>query len=281
MLRSLSSLVRRALLLGVLLLGASASRAAAVSVSPSALYIDARTRSGILTLVNTGTRAEEIEITFAFGYPMVDSLGNVGVVLVTAVPDSEPSAVAWLRAFPRRLRLEPGQRQVVRVMVQAPANLPPGEYWGRVLVRSRGAQPPVEQQTEQIRLNVEVETVIATAVSYRAGSVTTGLEIGASRAMPADSVVRVALALKRTGNAAFLGRVQMEVLAPNGERIATHQEDIAVYRTLPRTFVIPVRRRPASWAGYTVRYVIDTERPDLPPEGPISAPRIEGRVPLS
>jgi hypothetical protein len=49
------------------LLALTPSVGRAVTVSPNALFIDSRTRSGVLTLYNPGTTAEEIEITFSFG----------------------------------------------------------------------------------------------------------------------------------------------------------------------------------------------------------------------
>ncbi|HEY0994498.1 MAG TPA: hypothetical protein VGD77_00775 [Gemmatimonadaceae bacterium] len=277
-----AALRRGRLLLGaIVLLAAAAPHARAVTVSPSALYIDHRTRSGVLTLINTGTRAEEIEIGFAFGYPRADSLGNVTVQLLDSVPTGEPSAVAWLRAFPRRIRLEPGQRQAVRVLVQPPAGLAPGEYWARILVRSRGAQPPIEQQQGDIKLQVEVETVIATAVSYRNGEVSTGLAEKALRASAAaDSLVRVWMSLSRQGNAAFLGHVRSELVNPSGDVVARTEDDIAVYRDMERKFeiVLPPELRGRSLAGYRVRYLIDTTRPDLPPGGPLPAPPRQGTV---
>lgn len=274
----------RLLLAGAALLAVGAQRAHAVTVSPSALYIDHRTRSGVLTLINTGTRAEEIEIGFAFGYPRADSLGNVTVQLLDSVPAGEPSAVTWLRAFPRRIRLEPGQRQAVRVLVQPPAGLAPGEYWARILVRSRGAQAPIEQQQGDIKLQIEVETVIATAVSYRNGDVTTGLNERALRAtVVADSLVRVWMTLARQGNAAFLGHVRSELLSPSGEVVARTEDDIAVYRDMERKFeiVLPPELRGRSLAGYRVRYLIDTTRPDLPPGGALAAPDRQGTIALT
>ena len=271
----------RLILAALALIAAAAPAAFAVTVSPSALYIDHRTRSGVLTLINTGTRAEEIVIGFSFGYPRADSLGNVTVQLLDSAPPGEPSAVPWLRAFPRRLRLEPGQRQAVRVLVQPPAGLAPGEYWARILVHSRGAQPPIEQQQGDINLQVEVETVIATAVSYRNGEVSTGLAERALGASPAaDSLVRVWMALSRQGNAAFLGHVRSELLDPRGEVVARTEDDIAVYRDMVRTFeiVLPPELRGRVREGYQVRYFIDTTRPDLPPGGPLPAPSRQGTI---
>jgi fimbrial chaperone protein len=264
-------------LLALALLVSFAVPAWAVTVSPSALYIDHRTRSGTLTLVNTGSLAEEIEINFMFGYPRADSLGNVSVQVVAEAPLGEPSLVPYLRAFPRRLRLEPGQRQVVRIFVQPPAGLAEGEYWGRIAITSRGGQAPIEQQQGEIRLQVNVETVVISAVTYRNGTVTTGVELADLAAQRGDSSVRVAMTLKRTGNAAYLGRLRMELVDAGGTVVAQATEDIAVYRDMQRIFTL---HAPAMLApgAYTVRYAVDVERPDLPPEGPLPAPQRTGTI---
>ena len=256
----------------------SASNAFAVSVSPNALYLDNRTRSGLLTLYNPGTLPEEIEIGFAFGYPTSDSLGNANVSLVAIAPEGEPSLVPFLRAFPLRLRLAPGQRQVVRIMVNPPANLPNGEYWGRITVTSRGGQPPIEQQQGNITLSVALQTVIVAAVTYRNGPMETGLDIGTGSATVTDNGVLVLLDLTRKGNAAFIGRLVAQLVAPNGNVVAQEEADIAVYRQIRSRVLIPITARPANTAGYKVRFSIDNERPDLPPEGPLKTPRFTGEL---
>jgi hypothetical protein len=254
--------VVRAALVLVVLLAIFALRAAAVSVSPVALYIDNRSRTGALTLFNPGTLPEEIEIDFAFGYPVSDEEGNVSVPLVEEAPAGEPSAVPWLRAFPRRLVLQPGQRQVVRVMVQPPAGLAEGEYWARVLVRSRGGQPPIEQQRGDVRVQLDVETVVVVALSYRNGSVSTGLRVVDASARRAADGIEATIDLDRLGNAAFIGRVRAELLDGRGRVVSASEEVLAVYRGIRRRLVVPV---PAGAAGpFRVRFVMDTDRDDLP-----------------
>src|SRR5688500_4430590 len=131
---SSTRIVKRTGILLALFLAVSALRAAAVSVSPMAVYLDQRTRTGTITLYNAGTRPEEIGVEFAFGYPQSDEAGNITVPITDTVPAGEPSAVGWLQAFPRRLVLQPGQRQVVRIMIRPPEGLEEGEYWARALV---------------------------------------------------------------------------------------------------------------------------------------------------
>jgi fimbrial chaperone protein len=264
------------------LLAMSPAAARAVTVSPNALFIDSRTRSGVLTLYNPGTLPEEIEISFAFGYPRSDLAGAISVALADSAPAGEPSVLGFVRAFPRRLRLEPGQRQTVRILMQPPAGLAEGEYWGRVLIRSRGGRPPVEQQTGGIRMQIDLETVIVGAVNYRNGSMRTGVAMDSARAAvsPQGDTVRVVADLSRQGNAAYLGHLKLELVGANGRVLATVDDDLAVYRSLRMVESIAVPPG-TSLAGATIRYHLSTVRPDIDPESRLPAEPVTGTVPLS
>ena len=67
--------------------------AQAVTVSPTAVYISAKSPSALLTLINTGSRPEEIELSIGFGYPVSDSAGvlHVDIVDSAAAPGSPRS----------------------------------------------------------------------------------------------------------------------------------------------------------------------------------------------
>jgi len=269
----------RTLLLAFGLVAMGVQAAHAVSVSPTALYIDSRTRTGVLTLHNPGTLPEEVTIEFAFGYPQTDSAGNLTVPVTREPPAGEPSAMAWMRAFPRRLVLQPGQRQIVRVMVEPPAELPDGEYWARVLVSARGGQPPIEQTQGDVRLQLDVATTLVMAANFRKGNVNTGLEFAAESASRSPDGVTLQVDLRRTGNAAFLGRMRADLVNARGEVIATAWDDLAVYREARRRHVIPV---PAGTEGpLFVQITVDTEREDLPAGGALPVAPISRRIPVS
>lgn len=264
------------LLSAVAAVAATARDAAAVSVSPTALYIDSRTRTGILTLYNPGTLPEEVTLDFAYGFPQADSAGNVSVPLTREPAPGEPSALGWMRAFPRRLLLQPGQRQVVRVMVEPPAGLPDGEYWARLIISARGGQPPIEQTQGEVRLQLNVTTSLVIAANYRKGDVRTGVRVAAAQARREGAEVVVTADLERTGNAAFLGRLRAELVDARGAVLATAHDDVAVYRGMRRRIALPV---PEGAAGpLSVRLVLNTEREDLPPGGALPAATVTERL---
>jgi hypothetical protein len=269
----------RALAAALALVAGTVSAAHAVSVSPTALYIDSRTRTGVLTLFNPGTLPEEITIDFAYGYPQADSAGNVTVPTTHQPAAGEPSAMAWMRAFPRRLLLQPGQRQIVRVLVEAPGDLADGEYWARVLVSSRGGQPPIEQTQGDVRLQLNVQTTMVMAANYRKGDVRTSIGIAAASAHRATDGVQMQVDFTRGGNAAYLGRMRADLLDGAGNVVGTLYDDLAVYRAMRRRMTFPV---PAGANGpFTVRIHVDTEREDLPPGGALPAAPLDQRIPVS
>jgi hypothetical protein len=272
----LSRLASACTLIG-LLIAVPLADAMAVTVSPTAVYLSSKNPSALLTLINGGTRAEEIELSVGFGYPVTDSAGVLRVDIVDTAPNGEPSVTSFLRLFPRRLVLQPGQRQVVRVMVSMPPGTTDGEYWGRVLVKSRGGEPPIEQAQGDVKMQLSLETTFATAVFYHKGDVHTSILVPAVSARRVAEGVQFTIDLKRDGNGAFLGRLRAELLDPSGAKVAEVEDVVAVYRELRRRVVIR-QAAPLPAGAYTVRYLVDTERPDLPAQGPIKAAAVSGTV---
>ena len=261
----------------VALLAFASTPARAVTVSPTAVYISSRNPSAMLTLINTGSRPEEIELSIGFGYPVSDTAGVLRVDIVESAAAGEPSLTSYLRVFPRRLVLQPGQRQVVRVMVAMPTGAADGEYWGRVLVKSRGGEPPIEQSQGNVRMQLSLETTFATAVFFHNGDVKTGVSLPLVDARRQGDSVQFTVDLKREGNSAFLGRIHAELVNAKGATVAEVEDVAAVYRTLRRRFVLRTGA-PLPAGAYTVRYVVDTERPDLPAQGPTRTEPTRGTV---
>lgn len=258
----------------VILLAAGAAALRGVSVSPMSVFMTHGSRTATMTLYNPNPLPEEIEISFSFGYPQSDSAGDVTVPLAEVAPEGEPAATSWLRAFPRRLVLQPGQQQVIRLLAQPPADLPDGEYWSRVLVTATGGRPPVEQQVQpDVRVAISMRTVIVASLNYRKGRLSTGLSVTGSSAVRTPDGVQVTLDMERQNQAAYLGRIRLDVLDAAGRTLHQEEDIVSVYRRLRRRFVIPDVPGAAR-----VRYTFDTERPELGQANIIAAPSVSGTV---
>ena len=245
----------------------------AVLVAPHAIFIDHRTRTAQVTLANPGAEPEEVDLAFAFGFPATDSAGQPYVRLFDEPADSFPSAAGWIRAFPRRVRLEPGQRQVVRLLATPPADLADGEYWTRLIVTSkRGQEVAVTDTTMRAGLTLELRTIVS--LTYRKGDVRTGVAIDAFDARVVGDSLVARLAVHREGNGAYLGVARFAVM---GREAAMHEwaVPIAVYYDMDRRFAFPLTDVPPG--SYELRFDLTTEREDIPLEHVLPAPPITRR----
>lgn len=269
----------RAALVAAAALAFGAREAAAVNVSPAVLYIDARTREGVVTLYNSGKQPEEIELGFQWGTHVSDADGVVRLVLADSAPAGAPSALPWLRAYPRRLVLAPGESQVVRVIVRPPAGLAAGEYWARLVVNAVPQVPAVEKTQGQATMRLRIGTRIVGGLHYRVGRLSTSLSVERASAARDGDKVHLTLDLARGGNAAFIGRLRARLLDAHGAVVgAEHVEPITVYRGLRWRFTIPAADAARAAA---VEYTIDTDRADLPEGTVLRADPVQGRVNLS
>lgn len=244
----------------------------AVLVAPHAVFMSHRVRTGQLQLHNTGTKPEEITIELMYGYPAADSTGRVQVEL-TATPDStEPSASGWVRAFPRRLVLAPGDRQVVRLLATPPEGLEDGEYWSRIVVTSRAAQERAQAADSGVTTGIDIQLRTVLSLIYRKGSITTGIAID-SFAVAGDRDSLVASArLDRGGSGAWIGNAVFTLADSAGNTVQDWTNAVAVYRSDTRRFVLPLDS--VAPGAYRLRVELNTDRDDVDRRHILQAPPV-------
>lgn len=252
-----------------------------VIVAPHAVFIDAATRAGSITLYNPGDTPVEVGISFAFGYPTTDSAGAISIELTDTAPAGQPAATGWLQAFPRRMTLGQQQRQTIRLLASPPADLAPGEYWGRIVVSAKGGQVPVagipDSSGITVGLSLEVRTVIS--VVYRKGALGTGVTLAPVRAVYAHDTVAVRIPLTRTGTAAYLGTARASVVDMTGALRGEEERAVAVYYSLDPRIDVPVGA--LAPGRYKIRVSVSTDRSDLPARTPLPAPTVRDSVEIT
>lgn len=262
----------------VLVLFPFISLTAGVLVAPTSVILSENDRTGRLTVQNPSDSPKEVSIHFGFGIPQSDSLGKVKLRLQdTTKVDHPRSAMKWIRAFPRRVVLAPGATQVVRFVANPPKDLPDGEYWARIVVRSQDsqAQLPDAGDLEAIttRLNMVMQTAIV--LKYRTGNLIARLGIIDTEVKRSDSLVAVLIDIENQGNVSYVGVLRCNLFDANNVEIAARRINIAIYDDIKRRVELPVGisdyRQP-----FHVDIVIENEgRKDVPADELIQGNRLD------
>lgn len=265
-----------ALLLG----GALVTDLTAVLVAPTAVYLTDRQPGGSVTLYNPTETPEEISVGVQFGYPATDEAGGVEMIM-DPESDDPRSAAGWIRVLPRRLVVPPGERRIVRILAQPPVDLPRGEYWSRLVITSRGQQLPVEGSPDSsavtVGLNMAVRTVIA--ATFRKGEVGTGVEVRGFEPRIESDMLVMRPEFVRQGEAAYIGLLELSLVAADGDVVRTWSSQIAAYRDYQRRFAYDVSDLPSG--DYELVLRLSTERDDIDPADRLATVPVELSAPIA
>jgi hypothetical protein len=249
--------------------------AQAVLIAPHLVTLSHATRGGQVTLYNPGNTEIEVEVGLGYGLPVTDTAGEFTLTL------SEPGAreaTSWLAAYPRRVRLQPQQRQAVRLLATPKGPLDDGEYWARLVVTTRKAsRPETDEATESIAVGLSVEFRTILPVLYRKGQPTVGIALGEPTlgASMGDSMA-VTVPMEPTGNAAFLGSLTVSLTDAGGVILSESQMPISLYTAAAPRVMVPRPSGTASWLTVTVR----TDRSDLESAQMLKSPPVARTVAL-
>ena len=111
-----------------------------ILVAPVKLEFEGRTRSGTFKILNRDSVPVDYRIEFA---PLI-------------AKDNGKDAKDWVRFSPRRVSLNPGSHQTIRVVVRKPLDLAPGEYTARILIQAIPPARKAEDPTDNIKVNLDI-----------------------------------------------------------------------------------------------------------------------------
>jgi len=215
---------------------------AGVLVAPTSLILSEHKKTGRLTIQNPSDKPKEVTIDFKFGLPVSDSTGNVSIDLLDSAVTDPQSALGWIRAFPRKVILQPNASQVIRFVAHPPKDLADGEYWARVMVRAQEGETSIPTASDNEKITTKLNMIMQTAIAlkYRTGNLVSKLEVTSSEAAMTDTTVSMVIDMVNHGNVSYIGVLQCRLVDAEGKIVSRDQVDLAVYRELRRNMKLPV-----------------------------------------
>jgi P pilus assembly chaperone PapD len=257
------------------------AQVAGIGVDPHMVVLTASRPAGEITVLNPHASRAEFSVDLRFGFATTDSDGQLRVELSDG-PDSS-SAAGWISAYPSHFALRPGATRIVRLLARAPESIADGEYWARITVHAKDAAsiPVASDSAEPATLaRIAMETATVLPAFYRKGAVSTGVTVGAVKAIARDNTIDVHATLTRSGNGAFIGIAHITVRDSAGATAATMDRQIAVYRTMqPRwRVVVPADFSPC---GASVAIRLSTDRHDVPRNLLLQTAAVSTSIPIT
>lgn len=253
---------------------------AQVSLAPTTIFID-QNGIGTLFVTNPGDTPQEINVSFLFGYPGNDDLGNLTMVYGDSLMEKQFGMGDRLRAFPRTFILAPQQQQTVRLQIRPDRSLTEGTYFTRVKITSNAQTADVEQTaTEGVSTQVNFKFDQVIAAFQKVGATSTGLEFGQTSIEVKDGNVRITPDFKVTGNSPYLGSVTATMRNGAKEVLAEQQQTVAMYFSGKRAVEMKLPENlPAGTYEITLSY--ETRRSDIPSSDLVQAPAVTQTVMLT
>ncbi len=251
-----------------------------VLVSPTVVFISDKNPTGRITLLNRGNTPQEVSVFFSFGLPISDSLGNISVSFQDSAVTDPRSCLGWVKAFPEKIIINPDESQVVRLMARPPSNLPDGEYWSRIMVRSQNAtvDVPVAGEPEGIQTQLNMITEMALMLKYRTGDLISNLELQNTSAEFKDSIVEVMIDLENRGNVSYMGMLEASLYDSDNNEVSRRINKLAVYRHLKKRVDLDVAAGDFKPPFHVEVNISSEGRNDVMPEDMITGNKISEKI---
>jgi P pilus assembly chaperone PapD len=225
-----------------LILSMTAELFAGVLVAPTVVFLSDKSRTGRLTIQNPSNLPKDVTISFSFGLPASDSLGDIYLTLQDSNVTDPRSALEWVKAFPRKVVLPPNGSQVIRVVANPPAGLADGEYWARIVIAAQEGETTIPASGDNGGISTKLNMVTQTAIvlKYRTGALLSDLQLQGVSLQKTTTQLWAIVDLINRGNVSYVGILKCRLLDQSNNEISANQVDLAVYRNLKRRIALPL-----------------------------------------
>jgi hypothetical protein len=259
----------------ILLFALSLSRGyAQLAISPPYVSVDSKSGVGNIFISNNSAIPQEVEISFAFGYPSSDTLGNMVVNYSDSAAYKQYAMDPIVRAFPRTFILPANQQRTIRVQVKPSPGMKDGFYFTRVKVLAKPQTPDVSKPAADgsVTTNIKFNFEQVIPAFYKRGNLTTGIKIDKIDATQKDTVLSVKAGLERMGAAPFIGTMTAKLIDSKGKVIAISQSPTTAYFKVFRRLDLSISKIVPG--PYKMELSFETKRSDMSASDLTQAPAV-------
>jgi P pilus assembly chaperone PapD len=203
-----------------------------LTVTPTRVVFDGRTRSAQLSVINRGTK----KATYRIAFHQLRMSEDGQMEEITTPGAGEKFADELLRFSPREVTLEPELAQTVRLQIRKPAGLPPGEYRSHLLLY---AVPNEEEATpgtvalkdKEIGIRLTPIYRVSIPVIVREGELPATAALEDLAIQQKGAAPSLSFRLRRGGERSLYGDVTVTYVAADGRstRVVGEIKGLAVY----------------------------------------------------
>lgn len=207
---------------------------AKVMVHPTRVSFQDEDRFAILRLINPEDETMTYRISF-----IQSKMTETGEIVEIEIPDNreqrleEMMAQDLIRYSPRQVTLPPRETQLVRLQLNKPADLEPGEYRSRLLFQEIPKVEEVEgigtEDSEGFSIQLKAIYGVSIPVIVRNGETWAEVEIS-NISLDTTDVFELSLKINREGNRSVYGDLEVRFIPKEGEgKILTRVNRLALY----------------------------------------------------
>lgn len=225
-------------------------------VAPIRVVFDDSKQREDLNLSNIGRDTAVYLISFVH-YKMQEDGGFQQLSDTDPLPT--PRSDTYLRVYPRRVTLAPGESQLVQLQYRRDASMKDGEYRSHLYFRADKNTAPlgIEDTRDTTRLSVSITPIfgISIPIIIRKGSTTTTIKLSdLSVKAVNDTVSNLSVTLNRSGNMSAYGTLEATYVPETGnQQVVGLANGVGIYTELSkRTYTLPLKVRPTMKGGKLV-----------------------------
>lgn len=215
-------------------------------ISPQRLFFEPGQRSDALILKNISGNLQKFDIRFR-----EMAMSPEGKLVPLA--DTPYSLAKMVRYSPRRVTLEPGATQTIRMALRMRGDLEDGEYRSHLVIRQIPTQEeatPVEEG-ENLALQIRPMLSMSIPVIARKGATHSSLAIDAAELHPHHARVTVSA----SGNRSVYGDLELVQRQSGEPKTLGTLRGVALYPEIDQlNFKVPLIQAPKGEAPIEIRY---------------------------